>query len=686
MDGERRPLLNGPNSENSGPHRPRITKTKLACGAILLTETFERIAFYGIVGNLVLFLNKDPYLWMPYNAVNALAMFTGISYMTSIFGGWIADSTLGKFKTLCIAFLIYAGGYVFFPWLYPYPNVNNDQTVIVPGWCGYNASYTKQKDILKPTSEINPAVTISINSRIGGSSGWCNDDPTLQTSQDWRPLSDEPCAWGVYLALCLIGLGNAAVKANIAPFGADQVRYEGPETTRRFFNWFYWCINIGAFTSLGVISYIQQQWSFFYGYLIPGLCLAIGIIIFILGRCCYKVKPPSGSIITNIFCIMKESCSRRKFRHPSPDGSKGNIVEDSANITHRESIGPSIPMPSCLDMAKVRYGGSYHESIVDDVKSLGKVLVVFVLLVPYWLVYFQMESTFLMQGLHMKLSPFFHPNSTDLHRHENEFKIPAAWLSLMDVTFVLIFIPIFDRLIYPKLDKHGYTISMRSRIALGMLLATAAVLLAGGLETYRLGIYNQNDGRNYFNQSIGNTYYRAVDVSVLWQIPQYALIGLSEVFAAVAGLEFAYSHAPKSMQGVIMGIFWFFNGVGSLLGTATVYAFKNIFFCNWDQGDINGSHLDYYFYFLGGLQFLGVLVFSVISYKFDIGVVDKRQRQRASLQHINGQNGHSRTGSLSQSVQSSNSRNNNVRSSPARSNSTIGYPTNIADKYKSSST
>lgn len=50
-----------------------------------------------------------------------------------------------------------------------------------------------------------------------------------------------------------------------------------------FFNWFYWAVNLGAFVSLGGITYVQQQHSFFYGYVAAAACLGLAALSFIVG-------------------------------------------------------------------------------------------------------------------------------------------------------------------------------------------------------------------------------------------------------------------------------------------------------------------------------------------------------------------------------------------------------------------
>lgn len=68
-------------------------------------------------------------------------------------------------------------------------------------------------------------------------------------------------------------------------------------------------------------------------------------------------------------------------------------------------------------------------------------------------------------------------------------QVAVAWLSLFDVSFVIMLIPVMDRLVYPRLDKAGYHFSMAKRMMVGMGVATIAVAVAGAVETRRLQIF-----------------------------------------------------------------------------------------------------------------------------------------------------------------------------------------------------
>ena len=109
------------------------------------------------------------------------------------------------------------------------------------------------------------------------------------------------------------------------------------------------------------------------------------------------------------------------------------------------------------------------------------------------------------------------------------FRIPIASLSLLDTLGVLILIPIVEKLVYPCLGRFGIRPSQLQRIGFGMLIATASMACAGGMEIFRIKNCCMLQQRGDKNET------EVANITIFYQVPQYTLIGLSEVFTSITG-------------------------------------------------------------------------------------------------------------------------------------------------------
>lgn len=69
-------------------------------------EVFERMAYYGISSNLVLYLTTKLHQGVVPSA-NNVTNWVGTIWMTPIIGAYVADAHLGRYRTFMVASVIY---------------------------------------------------------------------------------------------------------------------------------------------------------------------------------------------------------------------------------------------------------------------------------------------------------------------------------------------------------------------------------------------------------------------------------------------------------------------------------------------------------------------------------------------------------------------------------------------------
>ncbi|KAL3907029.1 MAG: hypothetical protein SGILL_009038, partial [Bacillariaceae sp.] len=160
----------------------------------------------------------------------------------------------------------------------------------------------------------------------------------------------------------------------------------------------------------------------------------------------------------------------------------------------------------------------------------------------YWTLYDQQGSVWTLQATHLKL----HGLQPEQLQFLNPFEI-------------MVFIPLFDQVIYPWMERIGINIQPLKKIEYGMGLTVISFLACALLE-----YFIQNRPPN--------------SVSLAWQIPQITIITVGEIFLNVTGLEFAYSQAPGNMQALILALYLLMTAIGdgfSALLFATVFSKLN---------------------------------------------------------------------------------------------------------------
>ena len=112
---------------------------------------------------------------------------------------------------------------------------------------------------------------------------------------------------------------------------------------------------------------------------------------------------------------------------------------------------------------------------------------------------------------------------------------------------IVVLVPFFEVVVFPALAAFGCRPTLLQKMGWGLLVAAASMAVAAVVEHYRL--HAALNGH-----VVPNSSPPVADMSVFWQVPQYVLIGVSEVLASIAQLEFFYDQAPRPMRSCAMAL------------------------------------------------------------------------------------------------------------------------------------
>ncbi|KAI9305055.1 POT family-domain-containing protein [Cunninghamella echinulata] len=338
---------------------------------------------------------------------------------------------------------------------------------------------------------------------------------------------------GFVVSLIIIGLGTGGIKANVSPLIAEQYPHNKPyvrtlksgkqiivspqATYQKLFNMFYFGINCGSLAAIAT-TLIEKHVGFWPAYLLPTAVFVPGILIVLLGKNYYIQTPPRGSIFLEVARVIRLS-----FKSGGLDGAK------PSKLQHTD---PALAATVTWD-----------DIFVDEVRRTLKACVIFCWFPIYWLCYSQMTN-----------------NLVSLVATTQTGSVPNDIMQNINPITLVICIPIMDRFVYPGLRRIGFPMRPMARITCGFVFASLGMAYTAIVQHI---IYSTGP---YYDHPTGNKN----DVSAGLVVPSYVLIGISEIFASITGLEYAFKKAPEKMKSLVMALFLFTNCISALLAFALV--------------------------------------------------------------------------------------------------------------------
>ncbi len=311
---------------------------------------------------------------------------------------------------------------------------------------------------------------------------------------------------GLGAGLVLIAIGSGVIKPCVSANVGDQFGKTNQHLISKIYHWFYFAINLGAGISNLLVPILFDRYGPEVAFGTPLSLMVLATVVFWAGG--------------------------RKYVHIPRGG--GEFVKEC-------------------------FSG-------EGLRALGRLCIIYVFVAPFWSLFDQMDSAWMLQAQKLNL-----------------YWLGHKWLPTQIVAanpfMIMALIPVFSYLIYPAINKVFPLTALR-KIGLGLFMAAGSFVVTALLESRITG---------------------GAQPSVGWLILAYLILTSSEVMVSITCLEFSYTQAPKKMKSFIMAVFFLSITLGNLFTAVVNHFIQN------EDGTSKLAGASYYWFFVGVMIVTAVL-------------------------------------------------------------------------------
>ncbi|TMX02219.1 hypothetical protein EJD97_022296 [Solanum chilense] len=400
----------------------------------------------------------------------------------------------------------------------------------------------------------------------------------------------------LYAAIVLATLGNGGLRSTLSTMGANQFDKQKDEGI--FFNWFFFFTYGSSVVATTAIVYVEDNVSWKAGFFICVAANVLGSAIFLLGTRYYNNSKPEGSPFTNLARVVVANIRKRKVSIPFTGqhfyhGPKSTSVAPSKTFRFLNHAAIKSEGDVKLDGSIAKPWKLCSVQEIEDFKSLIKIL-------PLWSSSFFLGTTI---GVQTSLS-ILQALAMDRHIGPN-FQIPAGSILVFVMVSTALFLALFDKFLFPTWKKlTGKSLTPLQRIGVGHVISFVSMGVSALVESKRLNVAKSNQGS------------KIVPMSVLWLVPQLAIVGIAEAFHFPGQVTFYYQEFPITLKNMATAMIQVIVGVSFYLTTALIDVVRRT--TTWLPGNINNGRLDnvYWILVVGGILNFGYYVTCAWFYKY----------------------------------------------------------------------